>query len=43
MDPYEKQCELNSCGSGENGLCELGSEPSGSIKVGKFVDRMRDW
>jgi hypothetical protein len=30
-------------GEFSDGLCEDGSEPSGSIKCGKFVDKVRDW
>jgi hypothetical protein len=34
MDPKEEQCELN--------FCAHGSELSGSLKGGKFVDKVRD-
>jgi hypothetical protein len=35
------RCGLDACGSGQEpmmGCCEHGTEPSGSMKVGEFLD-----
>jgi hypothetical protein len=40
-----RKCGLNASGSGQGsvvGCCEHGDEPPGSVKGGKFLDKLND-